>query len=73
MKTPIAHMKRRNRFKQTTTLAYRLIQLEEAARARASHLPPGTERERLLKKAREAERAVQIDQWLATPGAEPPP
>lgn len=60
-------MKRRNRFKQTTPLAYRLRQLEQTARSMASKLPPGAERERLLNKAREAKRAIEIEQWLGNP------
>ena len=48
--------KRRNRIKQTTTLTFRLIQLADAAHARAAILPPGPERERMMKKARSRAR-----------------
>ena len=64
--------KHRNRFKQTTSLSFRLGQLAEAARERAVILPPGPERERMLRKAREAERAIEIEQLVATPGLELP-
>ena len=60
--------KKRNRAKQATSLTFRLGQLAEAARARASILPPGPERERMLRKAREAESAIAIEQLVTTPG-----
>ncbi|PAY06786.1 hypothetical protein CK489_28475 [Bradyrhizobium sp. UFLA03-84] len=64
--------KRRNRTKQATSLTFRLGQLAEAARARASILPPGPERERMLRKAREAESTIAIEQLVTTPGIELP-
>jgi len=64
--------KRRNRVKQTTSLTFRLAQLAEAARSRAAALPAGAERQRLLKKAREADRAIEIEHLVTTPGIELP-
>ncbi|MHC2433298.1 hypothetical protein [Bradyrhizobium sp. USDA 4451] len=64
--------KKRNRVKQTTSLTFRLGQLAEAARARASILPPGAERERMLRKAREAESAIAIEKLVTSPGTELP-
>ncbi|MHC2334403.1 hypothetical protein [Bradyrhizobium sp. USDA 4454] len=61
--------KRRNRVKQTTSLTFRLLKLAETARIRASSLPPGAERERMLSKSLEARRALEIEKFLATPGA----
>jgi hypothetical protein len=60
------------RFKQTTTLQERLAREAEQARARATSMPSGKERDALLRKARQAETASRIDQWLSSPGSRPP-
>ncbi|OPY97969.1 hypothetical protein A5906_33975 [Bradyrhizobium sacchari] len=62
----------RRRFKQTRTLDQRLA--DEAARLRdkARGLPPGREREMLLRRARQDETAMQIDAWLRSPGLRAP-
>lgn len=60
------------RFKQTTTLHERLIQEAELARARATSMPLGKERDELLRKARQAEAASDIDECLSSPGSRPP-
>ncbi len=46
----------------------------EAARLRqeAAALPAGVERELLLRKARQAETAAHISEWLSSPGLRPP-
>lgn len=64
--------KLRRRIKHTTSFAQRLI--EEAAKFReaAERLPPGTERELLMKRVRQAEAAMQINDWLAAPQSAPP-
>jgi hypothetical protein len=63
---------RRRRFKQTQTFEQRLA--EEAARFRtaAEELPPGTARELLLRRARQAETASHMSDWLRSPGLRPP-
>ena len=66
-------IKRRNRFKQTKTFQERLA--EEAARFReeAEKLPQGSmARELLMKRARQAETAAHINDWLRSPGLQPP-
>jgi hypothetical protein len=60
------------RFKQTTTLQERLAREAELARARATSMPSGKERDALLRKAHQAETASRIDQWLSSPGLRPP-
>jgi predicted trehalose synthase len=64
-------MQRRN-FQQTINLEKRLI--EEAGRLRkeARGTPPGIERERLLRRARQAETASQVSEWLASRGLQSP-
>jgi hypothetical protein len=64
-------MKRR-RFKQMTSLEERLLQEAQRAQAEAKVLPPGQERELLLKKARDARVAAHINEWLTSPGLQPP-
>jgi hypothetical protein len=62
----------RRRIKQTKTFKERL--LEEAAkfRAAADKLPPGTERELLMKRVYQAEKAMEMSEWLSRPGDSPP-
>jgi hypothetical protein len=57
----------RRRFKQTVTLKDRLAQQAGEARERAKTLPPGREREVLLRMARQSEAASRIDEWLSSP------
>jgi hypothetical protein len=65
-------MKRRRRFKQTTTLAHRLAEQAGRLRDRARQLPPGTEQTALWRKVRQAETALRIDEWLSSPHTEAP-
>jgi hypothetical protein len=62
----------RRRFKQTDTLEKRLA--EDAARLRkqARGTPPGVARDSLLRRARQAETAVQMSEWLGSAGLKPP-
>lgn len=48
--------------------------MEEASKFResADRLAPGTERELLMKRARQAEQAAQISDWLTKPNTAPP-
>ncbi len=50
----------------------RLLEEAERDRERAEALPLGAEREALLKKARQLETAAHIDEWLSSPGLQPP-
>ena len=59
-------MKRRRRFKQTTTLAQRLTQEAVRLRERARELPPGAEQNTVWRKVRQAEIALRIDAWLSS-------
>ncbi|UPJ44965.1 hypothetical protein IVB40_13535 [Bradyrhizobium sp. 40] len=62
----------RRRFKQTLTLEERLLREAEQIALNAENLPPGTERETLLQKARHAKMAAHINEWLSSPGLQPP-
>jgi hypothetical protein len=47
---------------------------EEAAKLRkeAKGTPPGIERERLMRRARQAETGSHMSEWLRSPGLQPP-
>ena len=62
----------RRRVKQTESLEIRLS--VEAARLReeAKKVPQGIKREELLRKARQAETASHMSEWLKSPGLQPP-
>jgi hypothetical protein len=64
-------MKRR-RFKQTIPLKGRLTAWAKDVMAQAQTLPPGPERDELIKKARQADTAAHIDDWANSPGLRPP-
>ena len=65
-------MFKRRRFKQQLTLRDRLAAWAEQAQERARALPPGPEREALVRKARQAEVATHLDDWVRSPGLQPP-
>jgi hypothetical protein len=61
------------RFKNILSFPDRLDQEIERLRAEAEKLPPGNrEREMLLRKARQAETALHINDWLSSPGLQAP-
>jgi hypothetical protein len=62
----------RRRFKHTASLKERLSQEAASCREQAKLLPPGAVREALLRKARQADTAAHIDNWLRSPGLQPP-
>jgi hypothetical protein len=65
-------MKHRRRFKQTETLQQRLADEARRLREQAKLLAPGAVREALLQRARQAETASSINEWLSSPGLKPP-
>ena len=64
-------MQKRRRFKQTTSLEERLAEEAIRLRTKAKSLPPGPERESLLRKARQDETASHMSEWLNSPGLQP--
>jgi len=50
----------------------RLTQEAQRLREQAEFLPPGRERDELLRKAGQAEIASQVDKWVTSPGLQPP-
>lgn len=67
-----AQMKTRRRFKHTTSFQQRLVEEAQRFREEADRLPPGTARELLLRRVRQAQTAAQIDKWLSSPDLHPP-
>ncbi|WP_298253734.1 hypothetical protein [Bradyrhizobium sp.] len=64
-------MTERRRFQHTISLKDRLVSFAEEAREKAKLLT-GNERDDLLKKARQAETAANINDWANSPGLRPP-
>jgi hypothetical protein len=61
-------MQKRRRFKQSLSLKERLFSFAKEMRKKASQLPPGSERDDALKRARSADTATRVEQWLNSPG-----
>lgn len=62
---------KRNRRKQTLSFDQRLREAATTAREAARQLPEGLERQLLLRKARQAETAADINALLMSPAAYP--
>jgi hypothetical protein len=65
-------MQRRRRVKHNATFEERLAAEARRFKNAAEALPPGTARELLLRRARQAETASRMNQWLRSPGLQPP-
>nr|WP_144441775.1 hypothetical protein [Bradyrhizobium sp. CCGE-LA001] len=65
-------MIRRRRFKQTKSLKERLLEEAHTLLEEARLLPHGPVRDAALKRARQAEAAAHMDDWLNSPGLRPP-
>jgi hypothetical protein len=65
-------MKRRRRFKQEPSFQERLASYAKSAREVAALLPPGAEKDELLRKARQADTAVHLSDWANSPGLRAP-
>jgi len=65
-------MVNRRRFRQTKPLYERLADEAYRFREEARSLLPGQRRDMLLRKARQDETAMQIENWLRSPGLRPP-
>ena len=65
-------MKKRHRIKQFKSLKDRLQLFALSMREKASRLPPGPEQNDALRRADQADIAVQLDEWTNSPGLQPP-
>jgi len=60
------------RFKQNLSLRDKLDAWAKEVREQAAKLPPGPERDALLRKAGQAETARHLEDWASSPGLRPP-
>jgi hypothetical protein len=65
-------MKLRRRFKQNLSLRDRLTAWSKEVREQAALLPPGPDRDAMLKRASQADTAAHLDDWANSPGLRPP-
>lgn len=65
-------MKQRNRSKPSGTLPDRLKAFAVEMREKAAPLPPGPEKEELMRRARQADTATHLAEWANSPGLQPP-
>jgi hypothetical protein len=68
----VPEVKHRRRVKRQFTLQDRIVEWAKDVRAQAAALPPGTQREMLLKKVRQAEAAMNLEDWVNSPALQPP-
>jgi hypothetical protein len=64
--------KRPRYFKQKVSLEERLASYANSAREVAALLPPGAEKDELLRKVRQADTAVHLSDWANSPGLRAP-
>jgi hypothetical protein len=62
----------RRRFEETAPLNHRLVDEAKRLRKEAQGTHLGVEREKLLRRARQAETAAHIREWLTSPGLQAP-
>ena len=65
-------MQQRRNFKQTAPLDQRLEEQAKRLRKEAKGTPRGVEREKLIRRARQAETEAHINQWMTSPGLRAP-
>jgi len=65
-------MQQRHGSKQALSFEERLALEAQRLREQAREMPPGLERDHLLRKARQTETASQVNEWLSSPGLRPP-
>ena len=65
-------MNERRRITHNDPLEARLADEAKRLKAEARKLPPGRNREEMMRKARQAETASHMTEWLTSPGLMPP-
>jgi hypothetical protein len=58
--------------RRSVSLKDRLTEWAQEVRVQAAQLPPGADREALLTKARQADTASRLDDWINSSGLGPP-
>jgi hypothetical protein len=62
----------RRHIKPASTLDQRLEEEAQCLRKEAQGTPPGIQRDMLIRKARQAETAAHMREWLSSPGLQSP-
>ena len=65
-------MTKRRRVKQSKSLEERLADEAKRLREQAKLLPHGIKRDHAIRKARQAETGLHMNEWLKSPGLKPP-
>jgi hypothetical protein len=65
-------MSTRHRFRQSQSLKDRLSSFAKQTREKASRLKPGPEKDDLLRRARQADTASHLEEWVNSEGLQPP-
>jgi hypothetical protein len=65
-------MQFRRRFKKPQTLEEGLGEEASRLRGEAKELPPGVERDVLIRRARQADTGAHMNRWLTSRGLQPP-
>jgi hypothetical protein len=65
-------MQQRRRVKQVDTLEARLANEAKRLREQAKTLPPGPDRDIILRKTRQCETGSHMSEWLRSPELRPP-
>jgi len=61
-----------HQFEQSTTIEVRVDREATNLRQQAHGMPAGIRRDELLRKARQADTAAHMSEWLRSPGLRPP-
>jgi hypothetical protein len=59
-------------YEQAAPIDLRLTEESQRLRKEAQGTPPGIARDRLIRRARQAETAAHMQEWLRSPGLKPP-
>jgi len=62
----------RQRTQHAASLDERIADHAQRIRNEAKALPPGRERQEMVRRARQAEVAAHISEWISSPGLRPP-
>jgi hypothetical protein len=65
-------LQKRRRIKHTMTFDERLAKSAAQFKEQARGMPPGREKDALMKRARQTDAAAHINEWLTSPGLRPP-
>jgi hypothetical protein len=65
-------LQKRRRIKHTMTFDERLAMSAAQLKEQGRRMPPGREKEALMKRARQTDVAAHINEWLTSPGLRSP-